>query len=165
MYERQREHMKDCLSRDTKSHRREHWKERHGNERGELETVEEVAKAYEVKILEKYRTALQRQIGGTVHIRRATGQILNDKDEFNRCKLPKLSVSKQKQKTLTTTRYRKIGEETEKLQAMRPETQFKRRERQNGKKEMSNEGGERVRGCKRQKRHLKPETDMRQKRI
>ena len=55
--------------------------------------------------------------------------ILNDKEEFNRCELPVLSVSKQKNKVMTTTRDKEIIEETERMQEIRQETRFKRVER------------------------------------
>ena len=127
--ERQREHMSDCLSTKTKSHMRDHWEERHREKGRELRTLDDVVETYKVKVLEKYRTSLQRQKGEAIHIRRATGTILNDKEEFNCCKLPKLSDSKQKQKVAVTTRDRDIGEETDRFQEERPEIQFKRRER------------------------------------
>ena len=59
---------------------------------------------YEIKILQRYQSALQRQIGEAIYIRKAKGRILNDKEEFNRCELPVLSVSRQRQKVVETTR-------------------------------------------------------------
>ena len=125
LYERQKEHLQDCIGQNSKSHMREHTRETH---RRELETVDEIAEVFEIRILERYQTSIQRQIGEAVHIRGAKGTTLNDKDEFNRCELPKLSVSKQRQKMIVNTRDREIGEEADMFQEQRRETQYKRRE-------------------------------------
>ena len=44
-----------------------------------------------------YRTALARQVGEAVHIRRrgGAGSILNSKSEFDRCKIPRLTVEQE----------------------------------------------------------------------
>ena len=78
--------------------------------------------------LERYKSSLDRQIGETIYIRSAIGTVLNDRDEFNRCELPVLSVSKQVNKATTNSRDREIIEETDRLQGLRPETQFKRQQ-------------------------------------
>ena len=129
LYERCREHLKDNMSNKTKSHMKEHYEESHGDETEKMDDIDDMMKVYEVKILERYHSSLQRQIGEAVHIRRTSGTLLNDKDEFNRCELPKLSVSKQHQKTMNSTRDREIEEETERFQEIRAETRSKRRDR------------------------------------
>ena len=90
------------MNRDSRTHMREHWEERHEKDRGKLETTEDIMKVYEVMILERYRSALEKQIEESIHIRKATGQILNDTQEFTRCELLQFSVGKQRQKTVTT---------------------------------------------------------------
>ena len=62
-------------------------------------TDRDIMERFKVKIVEKYRTALTRQVGEAIHIR---GALLNDRDEYNRCELPKLSVTKARQKDLVT---------------------------------------------------------------
>ena len=56
--------------------------------------------------------------------------ILNDKTEYNRCELPTLSVSRQRQKVINTTKTLEIRKEKDKFQEISGETQFKRRDRQ-----------------------------------
>ena len=46
---------------------RDHWRESHETEMGPIKTVDQVVKWYEVKILEKYKSALQRQVGEAIH--------------------------------------------------------------------------------------------------
>ena len=84
---------------------------------------------FETKDTKRYRTALKRQIGEAIYIRRATGELLNDKEEFNRCELPMLSVSRQRQKEKKTEKKQDLIEETERSLEMRSETQNKRRDR------------------------------------
>ena len=163
LYERQREHLRDsiCLREDTKSHMKEHWETSH-RERGQLETIEDTMKVFEVKILERYKSSLDRQIGETIYIRGAQGTVLNDRDEFNRCELPVLSVSKQTNKAPTNSRDREIMEETDRLQELRPETQFKRQQISEGDRETEMNEAKKDRTemkepvKKRQRRHAVP---------
>ena len=152
LFERQREHARDCLSSntETKSHLRDHWTECHLNENQnkQLETIQDITEVHEVKILEKYQTSLERQIGEAIHIRRATGRILNDKEEYNRCELPVLSVSRQRQKKVLTQDTVEIVRQTDKFQEEAGETKLKRRDRPNEETgsnivEKSKETGER----------------------
>ena len=53
LYERLSEHTRDSLGPNQKSHIREHLEERHSKENPKLETTEDVAKCFEVKIVEK----------------------------------------------------------------------------------------------------------------
>ena len=45
-----------------------------------------------MRVVRSYKTALSRQIGEAVRIRRrgGAGLILNSKSEYNRCKIPRL---------------------------------------------------------------------------
>ena len=111
---------------------------------------------YEVKILQKYRTSLERQIGETIHIRGTEGTVLNDRDEFNRCELPVLSVSRQTNKTTTNSKDREIMQETDKLQEIRPEVQFKRQQRTEEETGIEIETVRKGPMSKRQRRHAVP---------
>ena len=61
------------------------------------------------------------------------------KDEYNRCELPVLSVSKQMNKAVTNSKDREIMAETDKFQEMRTEIQHKR---QNDYEETERRGAE-----------------------
>ena len=76
---------------------REHFQEQHRDEASKCTPDREIMERFEVKIVEKYRTALTRQVGEAINIRGA-----NDRDEYNRCELPKLSVTKARQKDPVT---------------------------------------------------------------
>ena len=72
-----------------------HWKIHHGS-LGEPN--------FEIKVVGFHKTALSRQIGEAVRIlRRGTGSVLNNKSEFSRCKIARL--------TLKATREVKGGKE------------------------------------------------------
>ena len=156
LFKRQKEHIEDCLSSGSvKSHMKNHWAESHQAESGRLETIDQVAEAYEVKIVEKFKTALQRQIGEAIHIRRAQGTLFNDKEEYNRCELPMLSVSKQTQKVMTNSKDREIIEETEREQSERPETQFKRKTDRETERPTDEKETDRNVSSKKQKREVR----------
>ena len=89
-------------------------------------TDRDIMERFKVKIVEKYRTALTRQVGEVIHIR---GALLNDRDENNRCELPKLSVTKARQKDPVTEGDLRRQRETENLVETLAETQHKRRNR------------------------------------
>ena len=83
LFERSKEHQKDWESRKTESHIAKHQGAAHGL--GEEPD-------FIIKPVRFYKTALSRQIGEAVRIRRrgGAGAILNSKSEFSRCKIPRL---------------------------------------------------------------------------
>ena len=83
LYERSREHQKDWESRKEKSHIAKHQGAAH-KEGEEPDFI--------IKPVRFYKTALSRQIGEAVRIRRrgGAGAILNSKSEYSRCKIPRL---------------------------------------------------------------------------
>ena len=99
----------------------------------------EIMERFKVKIVEKYRTALTRQVGEAIHIRGARGALLNDRDEYNRCELPKLSVTKARQKDPVTEGDLRRQRETENLVETLAETQHKRRNRDDTEERNSRE--------------------------
>ena len=119
-----REHLRDYWDDKSKSHMREHFQEQHRDEASKCTTDREIMERFEVKIVEKYRTALTRQVGEAIHIR-----VANDRDEYNRCELPKLSVTKARQKDTVTEGDLRRQRETENLVETLAETQHKRRNR------------------------------------
>ena len=88
VYERSREHWGAWRSRKDDSHILRH-----------EETVHEGAAnpKFMMRIVKHYRSALSRQIGEAVRIRRrgGAGCILNNKAEYNRCKIPRLVLEEE----------------------------------------------------------------------
>ena len=60
------------------------------------------APKFYMRVVRFYKTALSRQIGEAVRIRRRGGEgsILNSRAEFDRCKIPRLVVEEQEQETV-----------------------------------------------------------------
>ena len=81
MYEMMKEHWGAYRNKKGDSHMFIHHKNAHG-------AAEEPK--FQVKAVKYYKTALTRQIGEDVQIRRrgGAGMILNSKSEFDRCKIP-----------------------------------------------------------------------------
>ena len=55
-----------------------------------------------MRVVKNYRSALSRQIGEAVRIRRrgGAGCILNSKSEFDRCQIPRLIIEEQDEETV-----------------------------------------------------------------
>ena len=85
IYERSREHWSDWRRKEDKSHIAKHQEQAHEGAR-EPEFI--------MKVVKSYRSALSRQIGEAVRIRRrgGDGRILNSKAEYSRCRIPRLVV-------------------------------------------------------------------------
>ena len=87
-YERMREHWKDFENISVKSHMLKHYFEKHKDkERKEMK--------FSVKVLKSYRSAFERQIGESVHINhnlKNGTHLLNSKNEYNRCIIPRLGI-------------------------------------------------------------------------
>ena len=89
-YERIKEHMSDYLNLRKKSHILKHYLECHKDEIG-MEKME-----MSVRIIRRYKTSFERQIGESVVIHHNLGigtKLLNSKNEYNRCSIPRLKVS------------------------------------------------------------------------
>ena len=102
IYERSGEHWGDWRSNKEGSHMRKHQEEAH----------EGAAPKFCMRVVKSYKSALSRQIGEAVRIRRrgGAGCILNSKSEFDRCQIPRLTIEEQDEEKL---KKRKEEEEQE----------------------------------------------------
>ena len=89
IYERSKEHWGAWKSKSDKSHIWKHQVDVHGG----------APPKFYMRVVRFYKTALSRQIGEAVRIRRrgGGGSILNSKAEFDRCRIPRLVVEAQDQ--------------------------------------------------------------------
>ena len=85
IYERASEHRKDAEDNSEDSHMVKHWRISHP----ELP----IYPAFKFKVIGSYRDALSRQVAEAVRIE-LRGEVLNSKSEFNRCKLPRLTINR-----------------------------------------------------------------------
>ena len=84
-YERAKEHVGDWKSRKEDTHMHEHGEKEHGDTEG--------GPHFGMKILKAHRSALERQIHEAVIISNSwQREILNNKQEYNRCIIPRLAV-------------------------------------------------------------------------
>ena len=87
IYERGGEHWADWRARKTSSHIAKHQEEAHclGDE-----------PQFTMRIVKSYRSALSRQVGEAVRIRRRGGEgmILNSRAEYRRCVIPRLVLDR-----------------------------------------------------------------------
>ena len=98
-YERGLEHQRDARGEKEESHVHSHWIERH---QGEGETSDQL---FRMRIVQGHRAALTRQIQEAVMIaNHQGGELLNSKQEYNRCIIPRLAV-------MVGTRERNTGED------------------------------------------------------
>ena len=93
LHERSREHWDSYRNGSKDSHILKHHLLHHNGE-GEPEMI--------FKVVGKYRSALSRQVGEAVKIRRRGGEgsLLNSKGEFNRCKITRLTLEEQPKKSV-----------------------------------------------------------------
>ena len=82
-FERGLEHQQDYSAKKEESHMHEHAVEMHAHE---------APPTFGMKVLQKHRTPLYRQLHEAVLIARSRSVLLNAKSEYNRCLLPTLSV-------------------------------------------------------------------------
>ena len=89
IYERSKEHWGAWRGKSDKSHIWKHQVDVHGG----------APPKFYMRVVRFYKTALSRQIGEAVRIRRrgGGGSILNSKAEFDRCKIPRLVVEEQEE--------------------------------------------------------------------
>ena len=108
-YERCEEHWKDFTNLSNKSHILKHYVDKHMNSKklGEVR--------FQMKVIQRYRSAFERQIGESIHINsnlRRGVNILNSKNEYNRCSIPRLGISNESKEELVE-RYEEEKEERE----------------------------------------------------
>ena len=84
LYERSREHWDDYTNGGTDSHILKHHMVHHLGE-GEPEMV--------FKVVKYHKTALSRQVGEAVRLRRRGEYVLNSKGEYNRCQIQRLTLN------------------------------------------------------------------------
>ena len=84
-YERGKEHHRDFINQEEDSHMFWHQQEEHGEK-------EDMVK-FSMKVVQNHQTAFRRQIHEAVSIARNSNKnLLNSKQEYNRCILPRLTV-------------------------------------------------------------------------
>ena len=87
VYERGKEHQNDVGGCKTSSHMLRHLLDQHEDEEQEWDMVR-----FGMRIIKSTRSAFERQILESVEIQKARNQlIMNDKSEYNRCALPRLT--------------------------------------------------------------------------
>ena len=93
IYERSREHWADWRGKKGSSHIMKHQEQAQSLE---------VEPRFIMRVVRSYRTALSRQIGEAVRIRRRGGEggILNSKAEYSRCRITRLVLDDQKDEEL-----------------------------------------------------------------
>ena len=85
MYERAREHQADRESRSEDSHQIKHWI---------LDHQELLAPPrFNFKIIKTFQDPLSRQLSEAIRIELRGESVLNSKSEFNRCKIPRLTIN------------------------------------------------------------------------
>ena len=108
-YERCEEHWRDFSNLSNKSHILKHYVEKHMDNK----KVAEVK--FQMKIVQRYRSAFERQIGESVQINsnlRKGVNLLNSKNEYSRCSIPRLGISDRSSEELVE-RYEEEKEERE----------------------------------------------------
>ena len=85
LMERAAEHIRDSSNKDKLSHMRTHWDEFHPGRKTE----------FKFRILRQCRSSFERELSEAIMIKTARdGLLLNNKEEFNRCVIPELTMRK-----------------------------------------------------------------------
>ena len=110
IYERSREHWADWRGKKGSSHIMKHQEQAH--------SLEEEPR-FIMRVVRSYRTALSRQIGEAVRIRRRGGEggILNSKAEYSRCRITRLVLDDQKDEELDRMEEEELIRKREQLEA------------------------------------------------
>ena len=108
-----REHWEQMENLSLKSHMLKHYAESHRD-------IEPTDMKFEMKVLKKYRTSFERQIGESVYINynlKKGVKMLNSRNEYNRCIIPRLVVEEDEslEEYLENQRELKLKHEIEKL--------------------------------------------------
>ena len=112
LYERAKEHHDDELNMKEDSHRMKHWVLDHPN-------LPDPPK-FKMKIVSSYRDPLTRQVGEAVRIEMRGGNTLNSKTEYNRCRLPRLTIDQEVWQVMKRKEKEILDEETRKLEEIQP---------------------------------------------
>ena len=106
-YERIKEHYKDLENLSAQSHMLKHYIEKHKDIK-----IEEMK--FRVKILKSYTSAFERQIAESVWIDNYLKQrviLINSKNEYNRCIIPRLGIDLNKDEMIQGNRERERSKE------------------------------------------------------
>ena len=85
IFERAQEQRQDAVDAKDDSHIYKHWRITHPE-------LQEPPK-FNIKMVQSFQDALSRQIGEGVRIDLRSGNVLNSKSEYNRCRLPRLTIN------------------------------------------------------------------------
>ena len=91
-YERVNEHWKDFENLNPRSHILKHYLDKH-------QDIPMNKLNMRMKVLKTYKSSFERQIGESVHINHNLGlnvHLLNSKNEYNRCSIPRLALTMNK---------------------------------------------------------------------
>ena len=96
-------------SRKEESHIRKHQEADHGGD-GSPKFI--------MRVVKHYKTALSRQVGEAVRIRRrgGAGSILNSRAEFNRCRIPRLAIEEVDEEQIEEQENKELREAKEQLE-------------------------------------------------
>ena len=95
IFERAGEHWTDRLNQKEDSHMIKHWVNDHAD-------MPEPPK-FQFKVVSSFKDALTRQVSEAVRIELRGGGVLNSKSEYNRCKIPRLTIDQEEWKKLKRT--------------------------------------------------------------
>ena len=120
-YERQKEHYNGFNNMYLRSHILKHFLDAHRNI-----SFEELERNIRVRVIGRYRTSFERQIGESIWLNNYLKNgvtVLNSRNEYNRCKIPRLGLELQsydaleeyKEKQLENQRKQEIHKLREKL--------------------------------------------------
>ena len=106
IFERSREHWNAWRTKKEDSHILKHQENEHGGSSSPKFTM---------RVVKHYRSALSRQVGEAVRIRRrgGAGNILNSKSEYNRCRIPRLIIEEVDEEQIEEQETRELREATE----------------------------------------------------
>ena len=109
IYERSKEHWSDWRNKRSSSHIAKHQDQVHGPDEEPQFTM---------RVVKSYRTALARQIGEAVRIRRRGGEgsILNSKAEYSRCRIPRLVMEQQDDEEIDKLEEEELNRRKEQLE-------------------------------------------------
>ena len=93
-YQRSAEHLQDLMSSKEGSHMAQHIRDKHPELQGTITSAKQAAEVFKMQIVRKHSNCMTRQIHEAIRIARAGETVLNNKDEYTRCTIPTLSVSK-----------------------------------------------------------------------
>ena len=126
IFEKSREHWGAWRSGKEESHILKHQEADHGGD---------TSPKFIMRVVNYYKTALSRQVGEAVRIRRRGGEgsILNSRAEFNRCRIPRLTIEEVDEEQLEEQENKELKiamEQLEKLEKEWGEERTREREKE-----------------------------------